>query len=578
MADKILNSFDVWIAAQGWKSKLRLKSIDNISLEGIGALRRLILEFAIRGKLVPQDPTDEPARVLIKKITNEREVLLNQGKIKKVELLNAISEDEKKFNLPHGWEWIRLGAISEFINGYAFKSSDFTSEGAGIIKIGDIQNGQINSSEISRVGDHIVGELDEALKIRKGDLLIAMSGATTGKLGFNKSDEIFYLNQRVGKIVPYLLNKDYTFHYLSTKIAENLTISQGSAIPNLSTAQIKNIVFALPPLAEQHRIVAKVDELMALCDELEQQETNHLKLHQLLVETLLGTLTQAKDAAEFQNAWATLAQHFDDLFITEDSIDQLKQTILQLAVMGKLVPQDPNDEPASELLERIKKEKERLIEDGVIKKQKELLEIGNKEKLFPLPKGWEWDRLNNLIDVRDGTHDSPKDASGSNTYPLVTSANFVNGKIDFDSARRISEEDHNEISKRSRVEKLDILFSMIGGNLGNQVIVEDDTEFSIKNVALFKYYDQGLTNPYFFKRYFEFLAVDLQTRAKGGAQPFVSLGFLRNLVFALPPIDEQKRIVKKVDELFALCDRLKERITEAQKVANLMADSILEQV
>ena len=349
----------------------------------------------------------------------------------------------------------------------------------------------------------------------------------------------------------------------------------GGAQPNISREKIIATVIALPPLAEQHRIVAKVNELMALCDELEQQETNHLKSHQLLVETLLGTLTQAKDAAEFQTAWATLAQHFDDLFITEDSIDQLKQTILQLAVMGKLVKQDPKDEPASVLLERISKEKERLIQEGVIKKQKALPEIGDEEKLFTLPKGWEWDRLNNLIDVRDGTHDSPKDASGSNTYPLVTSANFVNGKIDFDGARRISEEDHNEISKRSRVDKLDILFSMIGGNLGNQVIVEDDSEFSIKNVALFKYYDQGLTNPYFFKRYFEFLAVDLQAKAKGGAQPFVSLGFLRNLVFALPPIDEQKCIVKKVDDLFYLCDRLKERIAEAQKISNDLAKSVL---
>lgn len=573
MADKILNSFDVWIAAQGWKSKLRLKSIDNISLEGIGALRRLILEFAIRGKLVPQDPTDEPARVLIKKITNEREVLLNQGKIKKVELLNAISEDEKKFNLPHGWEWIRLGAISEFINGYAFKSSDFTSEGAGIIKIGDIQNGQINSSEISRVGDHIVGELDEALKIRKGDLLIAMSGATTGKLGFNKSDEIFYLNQRVGKIVPYLLNKDYTFHYLSTKIAENLTISQGSAIPNLSTAQIKNIVFALPPLAEQHRIVAKVDELMALCDELEQQETNHLKLHQLLVETLLGTLTQAKDAAEFQNAWATLAQHFDDLFITEDSIDQLKQTILQLAVMGKLVSQDPKDEPASVLLERIKKDKERLIEEGEIKDQKPLPVISDDDKPYTIPRHWEFSRLGYATNYGLREQVDP-DSIDENEWVLELEDIE---KITSNLLQTIYAKDRIPKSSRNRFYKGDVLYGKLRPYLDKVIVANNDGVCTTEMIPLRGYI--GITSEYLRLVMKSPYFVSYASESTHGMNlPRLGTDRARLALIPLAPHNEQHRIVAKVDELFSLCDRLKERITESQKVANQMADSILEQV
>jgi type I restriction enzyme S subunit len=573
MADKILNSFDVWIAAQGWKSKLRLKSIDNISLEGIGALRRLILEFAIRGKLVPQDPTDEPARVLIKKITNEREVLLNQGKIKKVELLNAISEDEKKFNLPHGWEWIRLGAISEFINGYAFKSSDFTSEGAGIIKIGDIQNGQINSSEISRVGDHIVGELDEALKIRKGDLLIAMSGATTGKLGFNKSDEIFYLNQRVGKIVPYLLNKDYTFHYLSTKIAENLTISQGSAIPNLSTAQIKNIVFALPPLAEQHRIVAKVDELMALCDELEQQETNHLKLHQLLVETLLGTLTQAKDAAEFQNAWATLAQHFDDLFITEDSIDQLKQTILQLAVMGKLVSQDPKDEPASVLLERIKKDKERLIEEGEIKDQKPLPVISDDDKPYTIPRHWEFSRLGYATNYGLREQVDP-DSIDENEWVLELEDIE---KITSNLLQTIYAKDRIPKSSRNRFYKGDVLYGKLRPYLDKVIVANNDGVCTTEMIPLRGYI--GITSEYLRLVMKSPYFVSYASESTHGMNlPRLGTDRARLALIPLAPHNEQHRFVAKVDELFSLCDRLKERITESQKVANQMADSILEQV
>ena len=200
----------------------------------------------------------------------------------------------------------------------------------------------------------------------------------------------------------------------------------------------------------------------------------------------------------------------------------------------------------------------------------------DEEKPFELPQGWEWSRLQESIDVRDGTHDSPKDAIGPDTYPLVTSKNFYNGTIKFDESRRISAEDHFDISKRSFVERYDILFSMIGGNLGNQVIVNDAGPFSVKNVALFKYYDRELTSPFFIKKFMEHLALDLQSKAAGGAQPFVSLGFLRKLVIAIPPIGEQHRIVAKVDELMALCDTLKARLNDAQTTQIQFADTIVE--
>jgi type I restriction enzyme S subunit len=246
-------------------------------------------------------------------------------------------------------------------------------------------------------------------------------------------------------------------------------------------------------------------------------------------------------------------------------------------VLGKLTQQDHADEPASELLKKIEKEKAQLVKEGKIKKQAPLPEITHDEKPVELPEGWEWVRLNDAIDVRDGTHDTPKEASGENTYPLVTSKNFENGNIKFDEAKRISAEDHFEISKRSNVERFDILFSMIGGNLGNQVMVTDDRPFSIKNVALFKYYNKEYTSPFFVKKIMEHVAIDLQNMAIGGAQPFVSLGFLRNLIIALPPLAEQHRIVSKVDELFAICDALKERLREAQVQKNLLAEAVVEQ-
>ena len=216
---------------------------------------------------------------------------------------------------------------------------------------------------------------------------------------------------------------------------------------------------------------------------------------------LLGHAIQpVVDAEAFQLAWERVSAHFDTLLTTEHSVDELMETILQLAVMGKLVPQNPNDEPAGKLLEKITIKKESQIKEGHIKKFKTLPTITAEEIQFELPTGWEWTRLQDCIDVRDGTHASPKDASGKSTYPLITSKNFIDGEIDFNSARRISKADNIGISKRSRVEVDDVLFSVIGGNIGNQVMVKDALPLSIKNVALFKYYSEDYTVPKFFKK------------------------------------------------------------------------------
>ena len=257
-------------------------------------------------------------------------------------------------------------------------------------------------------------------------------------------------------------------------------------------------------------------------------------------------------------------------------IDKLRQSILQEAVQGKLVPQDPNDEPASVLLERIKEEKERLIKEGKIKKEKPLPSITEDEIPYELPEGWEWCRLQEAIDVRDGTHDTPKYVE-SGGYPLVTGKDFYSGKLEFSQTKYISKEDYEKIILRSKVDRGDILFSMIGGNIGSMVIFEEDIEIAIKNVALFKkYYEGSVDNKYLF--YFLKANINnIKTLSKGGAQPFVSLNILRNYLFALPPLNEQKRIVEKVDQLMALCDELEKNIEQSKKDSELLMQSVLQE-
>jgi type I restriction enzyme S subunit len=558
-----------WIAADTTEKSARGRSAA-ASLYGVKKLRELILELAVRGLLVPQNPDDEPASELLKKIAAEKAKLVKEGKIKAQKPLPPIGDDEKPFELPKGWEWVRLGSVAFPQAGFAFKSNFFNDIGDGLplIRIRDV--GQIIT------GTFYSGEYKEEFVVNHGDYLISMDGQfRVAKWENGKA----LLNQRVTRLVFYFadIGKSFIASSLQARLLELQGVKAYTTVDHLSGSQILEAVLALPPLAEQHRIVTKVDELMALCDQLEQQQNNSQTAHQHLVSQLLNALTQAANANDFQHTWQRIAIHFDVLFTTEDSINQLKQSILQLAVMGKLVPQNPEDEPASQLLKKIAAEKAQLVKEGKIKAQKPLPPIGDDEKPFELPHGWEWVRLHDILDVRDGTHDSPKDAIGENTFPLVTSKNFDDGKIDFDNARRISAEDHFEISKRSKVDKFDILFSMIGGNIGNQVLVNYDCDFSIKNVALFKYYNKNYTFPFFIKRFLEYLALDLQSKSAGGAQPFVSLGFLRSVVISLPAINEQQRIVTKVDELMALCDQLKNQLNQAKHLQGKIADVLVEQ-
>jgi len=547
---------------------------------GVKKLRKLILSMAMQGKLVAQDPHDVPASELLKEIEAEKNRLVKDGKIKQSKPLAEIKPDEVPYDLPKSWEWVSLGNIATFENGD--RSSRYPNENdhqvSGIPFFGakDMVGGVLRFDNGLRfISEAKFLELSNG-KLIDRDFVVLLRG-TVGKFAIFRSTPEFstgFINAQM--LIVRMMNKefcDFFSSYSSSILFQSLVSNKitGSAIKQMPANVVLNFLVPLPPLAEQSRIVAKIDELMARCDELEKLRGN-LNQKQITVHNAaLNRLLTAKDQSDFNTAWQFITQHFGDLYSVKENVAELRKVILQLAVMGKLVPQDPSDRPASELLKEIEKEKERLVKEGKIKKSKPLPKIVEEEKKFILPTGWNWSRLQDVLDVRDGTHDSPQDANGTETYPLVTSKNFVNGKIDFSSARQISAHDHFEIVKRSKVDKLDILFSMIGGNIGNQVIIEEERDFSIKNVALFKYYNNQLTYPYFIKRYLEHLAIGLQAKAAGGAQPFVSLGFLRNLVIALPPKEEQHRIVAKIDQLMTLCDNLEKQINNANsKQTNLL--------
>ncbi|BDT70504.1 type-1 restriction enzyme EcoKI specificity protein [Comamonadaceae bacterium OS-4] len=548
---------------------------------GVAWLRELILTLAVQGKLVPQDPNDEPASELLKKIRTEKDRLIAEGKIKRDKPLAEIAEEEKPFGLPNGWSWVKGRDLFSVIRGVTYQKTDArdtpTETHLPILRANNIR-GTVNLDDLVYVPAALISE-DQLL--RAGDYVVCLASGSKNLVGkaapFTESLGCSF-GAFCGAIRPIQEIAYFAVYLASPMYRDSVSeASAGIGINNLKGSSLLDLDIALPPAPEQSRIVTRVKELMRLCDALQAKSQLEATQHVQLVSTLLATLTESETPAQLADSWNRIATHFDLLLDRPESVDALEQTILQLAVRGLLVPQDPQDEPASELLKKIRVEKDKLIAEGKIKRDKPLPPIAEDEQPFALPTGWNWVRMQEAFDVRDGTHDTPKYVE-QDGVPLITSRNFDAGKICFDSAKLISRTDHELIMRRSRVDRGDILYSMIGGNIGNQVLVDTDREFSIKNVALFKYVSRTHTLPLYLNLFLETVTLGLQGRAVGGAQPFVSLSLLRSIPFPLPPAAEQSRIVTRVAQLRRLCADLRLRLAASQSTQAHLAEALVQEV
>lgn len=552
---------DIWTDADTEKKSGRGRSSGNAaSVYGIKKLRELILELAVRGKLIPQDANDEPASELLKRIQAEKTRLVAEGKIKQGKPLPPISDEEQPFALPQGWEWQRLANLCDLGNGDRGKNypnkSALVEAGIPFVNAGHLQNGQIDKSQMTFITKEHFSILGGG-KFRENDILFCLRGSL-GKSAIVKGlkEGAIASSLVIVRLSPKL-DISYFVNYFDSPLSSKMVkkYDNGTAQPNLSSADLAKFLVPLPPLSEQHRIVAKVDELMALCDQLENQHTNAAEAHEQLVSQLLATLTQSHHAADFSANWQRIAAHFDTLFTTEASIDALKQTLLQLAVMGKLVPQDQNDEPASELLNKIAAEKVRLIKEGKIKKDKPLQPITEGEKPFELPQGWEFVRLATIINMSSGDGLTSESMDKTGVVP-VFGGNGVTGY-------------HSQFN----TEEPTLVIGRVGFYCGSihltpcHAWITDNAlrvKFSKENIAInFLYWLLTATN--------------LKENDSATAQPLVTGRKIYPIVIGLPPLAEQYRIVAKVDELMTLCEQLKTRITAANQLQQKLADVLVEQ-
>ncbi|WPD21062.1 MAG: restriction endonuclease subunit S [Candidatus Electrothrix scaldis] len=559
----------VWTGAQVAKAaggRGRGKKNEDVQSYGIKKLRELILELAVRGKLVPQDSADEPAAVLLERIAAEKARLVKEGKIKRQKKLPEISEEEKPFGLPEGWEWVRLQQIIQVSSGDNLTAANMNSDG-----------------EIPVFGGNGITGYHDKANVTKQTLVIGRVGYYCGSVHITPdvawvTDNAFKTTYPEDNIYLHFLY--WLLNGTNLKEHENAT-----AQPVISGRKIYPIVIGLPPLSEQHRIVAKVDELMALCDRLEQQQSDSAATHQALIATLLDALTNSADHTEFAATWQRIAENFEILFTTEQSIDQLKQTILQLAVMGKLVPQNPEDEPAAVLLEKIAAEKTRLIKEGQIKRQKKLPEITEEEKPFALPSGWEWARFDSLS-LHSEAGWSPKCESaprvGNNWGVLKVSA-VTWGNYNPDENKALP--DNLEPKPEYEVKPRDFLISRANTAqlVARSVVVPDDAPAQLMmSDKIIRFVFSSKVDVEFINRVnSSSFCRDYYARIAGGTSSSmknVSRVNIRNLPIPLPPLPEQHRIVTKVDELLTLCDTLKSRLHKARSTQVQLADALVAQV
>ncbi|WP_417506484.1 restriction endonuclease subunit S [Marinomonas gallaica] len=575
----ITEHIDLWTGAVKDKSSAGRGSSSKRELYGIKKLRELILELAVRGKLVAQDSNDEPASVLLERIAAEKAELVKQGKIKKPKKLPEISEEEKPFELPDGWGWSRINELSKQVTDGVHHTPKYLDAGIPFISVKDISGKTIVFDDCKYISEEQHLEINKRCNPEKGDILLCRIG-TLGRATIVDTERSFSLFVSVGllKFFQHELQPEYTHLVLHSPclLSQYESIKAGGSHTNkLNLGDIPKLLIPVSPLAEQHRIVAKVDELMALCDQLEQQTETSLDAHQTLVQTLLDTLLQSADTEELEQNWQRLSAHFDLLFTTEQSINQLKQTILQLAVMGKLVPQNPNDEPASELLKRIAAEKEELAKQKKIKKQKPLPPISDDEKPFQLPKGWEWCRLPEVGDLARGKskHRPRNDPSLyiDGTIPLVQTGDVArsNGEINTFSAQ------YNEMGlKQSQLWPKGTLCITIAANIADTGILGFDACFP-DSVVGFSVSDERLSVNYF-DYFIRTAKANLEKFAPSTAQKNINLEILSSLLVPCPAVREHSLIVAKVDQLMAHCDQLKAKLADSKTTQLNLTDALVD--
>jgi len=553
---------------------------------GVARLRELILTLAVQGKLVPQDPSDEPAGELLRRVIAS----VSARPTKTSKAMSVSKETSAPYELPDGWAWCQLGEIVENM-GSGWSPACDEGERSDPMRWAVLRTTAVQVNEY-RAREHkaLPSKLSPRpeIEVKDGDILITRAGPMN-RVGIScwinntpprlmLSDKIVRFHSVADEMLPAFIVLALNAGWTKDQIEQAKTGMAASQV-NISQTDLRGLWLPVCSKAEQSRIVTRVDELMQVCDALEASGQLEAQQHAQLVGTLLGTLTQSETPEALADNWQRIAAHFDLLLDRPSSLDALEQTILQLAVRGLLVPQDPADEPASVLFQKIRTEKDHLIAQGKIKRDKPLPPITDEEKPFELPRGWEWVSLGLLTSLVTSGSRSWKDFYSAEGATFIRSQDIKYDRLEFDERAYVKLPIGRE-GVRTQVRRHDVLITITGANVSKAAVVAQsmDEAYVSQHVALVRLCDTRLV---------DFLHLWLVSGDEGrkrllmssyGAKPGLNLQNISDLLVPLPPLAEQIRIVTLVNEKRALCDHLRRclnmiRFVQAKVGENLIAST-----
>ncbi|WP_408587131.1 restriction endonuclease subunit S [Novosphingobium sp.] len=579
IASLVSDNLDIWTAAIERKSSAGRGSGRKLSLYGIERLRALILDLAVHGKLVPQDPEDAPASELLPGMAAERQRRIKAGEIKNAK--GPAKPNGEPFELPSGWLWLPLWQTGNIVTGNSINAAlrselEANGEGWPFVATKDVGYG---FEPIDYDNGLTVRFDDQRFNIaRANSVFICAEGGSAGRKMAVSDREIAFGNKLIANEPwPQIESRYILYTYLSDFFFECFSREMTGIIGGISRAKFLALPFPLPPYAEQQRIVTKVDELMTLCEALEAQSAAALDAHQKLVEALLATLVDSADANDLATNWSRLEVHFDTLFTTEVSVQSLKETVLELAVRGKIVRQNAIDEPVDTLIKQVSHHQVDRYKKREIQKPKRTTTETNPPLI--LPENWANVLLGDLCFVTklagfEYTKHIKLEEFGD--VPVIRAQNVRPFFIDKKNLKYISSDVSHSLN-RCALDRPALLITFIGAGIGDVCQFNEDRRWHLApNVA--KAEPFGPTSLDYLTLYMNSPTgrAELFKHMKSTAQPSLSMGTIREVWVALPPLAEQQRIVAKVGQLLALCDDLKARLATAAETRKYLADAIVE--
>ncbi|MFN7536249.1 MAG: restriction endonuclease subunit S [Burkholderiales bacterium] len=549
--------------------------------DGIKKLRELILTLAMQGKLVPQDPKDPPATALLKEIEAEKKRLVNEGKIKAPKPLPPVAEGEKPYALPQGWEWVRLSAIGNIFNGNSINASEKESKYSGVEGLPYIATKDVGYGfDPLEYDNGICIPLDEE-KFRighQGAVLICAEGGSAGKkCGLTDRDICFGNKLFANELYGQIPSRFVLYVYLSSAFRASFTAAMTGIIGGVSIAKFVEIPIPLPPLDEQLRIVAKVDKLMAQCDALEnlrnERENKRLATH----TAALSQLSETTGKSSAGDAWVFITQHFGDLYSVKENVTELRKAILQLAVRGRLSDQNDKDGSATETLAKVAAERRRL------KIQESPNPIRDPKPLgYEIPGNWEWRCLGDLLVSGPTNGFSPRAVDYETPVRSLTLSATTSGVFKGEHAKFIAD----EISPDSDLWLRDGDILVQRGNtleyVGVPAIYRGESNCYIYPDLMMRLRVSSELDTDFL--YFAMSSEPgrnfLRERASGtsGTMPKINQKTLMSLPIPIPPIQEQHRIVAKINRLMSLCNTLDEKIDAAANQQTALLNALMVQM